>query len=254
MTAPRRALPPAPVSRTARLLGWLRTSWHPAALASAGCLVVAGLWPVPQVPPSAPSFVAPAVAEPASGPTAGQTVAHLAGPVLTSAAPVATGAVPTSTGGEEAGTPPPTRAPTPVGPRLVLADLAISAPLREVGVVGPELEIPEDPLEVGIWRDGAKPGDPAGTVLVTGHVSWAGERGALWHLAGAEPGHGIELVSPDGDTSRWRVAAVERLRRDADHPELFTTSGPHRLVVVTCGGPVVDGHYRDLVAVVAFPQ
>ncbi|GAB3819657.1 class F sortase [Tessaracoccus terricola] len=242
MTAPRRALPQAPSSRAARLYSWLTTAWQPAALACAVCLLAAGLWPIPEVPPGSPAELRPLVSIEAATQS---SRADAAPPPVTSptgmVAPVVTSAAPEP------------EQQQPDGPRLRLAALGISAPLQEVGVEGSELEIPADPTRVGMWRGGARPGDDAGTVLVSGHVSWDGRRGALWELAAATPGQEVQLVTPAGSTSTWRVTAVERLRRDADHPELFTTSGPHRLVVVTCGGPVVDGHYRDLVAVVAVP-
>lgn len=221
-------------SPSTRLLDWCRTAWQPAALAAAACLVVAGLWPGPSQPPApAPEAPGAQVTAPVR-PSAGK-------PEKTTSAP-GDGTTPSPTS---------TVAPATPSPRLLVASLGISAPVREVGVVGQELEVPEDPGEVGIWRDGARPGDDAGTVLVTGHVSWDGRRGALWSLAAAGPGDIIDLLTPDGDASRWRVVSIDRLPRDADHRELFTTDGQHRLVVVTCGGPVVDGHYRDLVQVVA---
>lgn len=143
---------------------------------------------------------------------------------------------------------------SPTGPLLTVPAIGVSAPVREVGVSEGELEIPGDPAEVGIWRGGASPGDDSGTVLVTGHVSWDGQRGALWRLAATSPGDAVQLTDPAGGTSHWRVDSVTSVPRDADHPDLFTRDEEHRLVVVTCGGPLVGGHYRDLVVVVALPE
>lgn len=246
MTGPRRALAtprPRPVER---FLHWCRDSWQAAALAAAVCLVVAGIWPVlsppaaplPEAPPDA-SITAVVTAAATAPVVSGQSRANVADSPTSPSAPV-----------------PGFSSPTPVhtaGPRLLIGALGISAPLHEVGVSAGELEIPADPAAVGIWRDGARPGDPTGTVLVSGHVSWDGRRGGLWPLASAGLGDLVELVTPDGTVTHWIVTTADRVLGDQDHPDLFTRSGPHRLVVVTCGGPVVDGRYRDLVVVVAEP-
>lgn len=236
MTAPRRAAS-APRNGMRKFLDWCLTAWQPAAIAAAACLLVAGFWPGSASPPAGEPRPAPA---------------HVNAPAVAIPPTIATDrGVDTEADVVAALEPPVPPAPAEVGPRLAIAALGISAPLREVGVSGSELEIPDDPAEVGLWRGGAMPGDETGTVLVSGHVSWNGERGALWTLAASSPGDTIQLVRDDGQVSGWRVTSISRLPRDADHPELFTSSGIHRLVVVTCGGPVVDGHYRDLVVVEA---
>ena len=244
MIAPRRGLQ-AP-SSWAGLRQWIGTSWVPAALAAALCLSVAGFWPALH-PTSAPlpvhsgeirdddlddqrvaggSTTQEPLAEDTRGPEDGSSQRR-------------PGSEPGSSSFR--------------GPMLVMSHLGIAAPLDLVGVDADELEIPDDPSHVGIWEDGARPGDASGTVLITGHVSWNGTRGALWPLAASEPGDVIEVVDDTGAATHWLVSSAKRMERDADHPALFTRHGRLRLVLVTCGGPVVDGNYRDLVVVEAVP-
>lgn len=253
MTAPRRALHGPPQTPgwpglRERVRQFLGTSWVPAAFLSGICLVAAGLWPILSPPgpaplPSTPS--PPAIgAAPLPAETAGRAAAHVGEQYAPD--PVLTEGLRYVTDGDEALVEP------AAGPRLTIRSVGISAPLSTVPVADGELTIPEDPARVGLWDQGARPGDDSGTVLVSGHVSWQQQRGALWTLAGVSTGDPIE-VTLDGHTSHWTVTSVIALPRDADHPDLFTTQGPARLVVVTCGGPVVDGHYRDLIVVAAAP-
>lgn len=236
MTAPRRALlAPEPsrgrASIVSVVVGWFRTSWVSAALLSGLFLAAAGLWPLVGPAPGPPQLPAPPQA-----------------PVSAVPSLVPTPAVPTPIALVSSEEPPPA-----VEPRLVMAALGVNAPLDEVGLRGNEVEIPDDPARVGLYAPGASLGDPAGTVLITGHVSWNSRRGALWNLARSRVGQGVEVTLPGELTSHWQVTAVYSVPRDQDHPELFATDGRHRLVVVTCGGPVVGGHYRDLVVVEAAP-
>lgn len=245
MTAPRRALlePPEPIWQ--RGLKWFRTSWVPAAILSVTCLLAAGLWPraaPPQV--SAPPQAPVPISAPAAPPTGSVHVPSLhlqrddAGVEIS---------------GPSAQPDPATAAPVASHPQLRISRLGIAAPLDPVGTVGNEVEIPDDPSRVGHWVHGALPDDTAGTVLVTGHVTWNGQRGALWPLASARTGDLVEIDDTVGGSSHWIVTGVTTLPRDAEHPDLFSTEGNHRLVVVTCGGPIVAGQYRDLVVVEAAP-
>lgn len=246
MTIPRRAAyePPLPIWK--RITDWARTSWVPAAFLSCACLLGAGLWPR-ATPPQVPAPVTEQV--------------HTSAPAVP-AVHVPTLLTPREPGSQDGGSQPDidppldTDAQTPAAevPRLRINRLGIGAPMDVVGTVGDEVEIPDDPARVGRWVHGATPGDPTGTVLVTGHVTWNGKRGALWPLASAQAGDLIEVELALGDSTHWLVTDVRTLPRDQDHPELFTTAGNHRLVVVTCGGPIVAGHYRDLVVVEASPM
>lgn len=141
---------------------------------------------------------------------------------------------------------------------LWVPSLAIRAPLLPAPLRDDTLRVPSDPAKLGIYDQGAQPCDERGTVLLAGHVSVKGVHGALWGLHGIQPGAVIHTGCPDGATASWKVAEI-RVERKEDLPQdLFEDVGERRLVIVTCGGPVItreDGrHYRDNVIVYAVPS
>jgi hypothetical protein len=146
-----------------------------------------------------------------------------------------------------------------VEPTRVRVDrLGIDAQVSGVGIDmrAGALGTPSDIDRVGWWRDGAAPGASAGSILLAGHVDSAKRgAGAFYALKTARRGDRIELVSDDGRTRRFRVTSVRTMRK-AELPEnIYTRSGPRRLVLVTCGGPFNSraGNYRDNVVVTAVP-
>ncbi|WP_051209360.1 class F sortase [Propionicicella superfundia] len=141
--------------------------------------------------------------------------------------------------------------------RLLIPSLGVEAPLTPGAVIGSgtgrELTIPADPSRVTVYDEGADVCAGAGTVLVAGHVSSKGVYGALWPLSDIGPNAAVFMTCGDGTLTAWKVEAV-RLTTKAELPQdIFTDSGPLRAVIVTCGGPVIDGRYRDNVIVELTP-
>ncbi len=220
----------------ARHPGGFAGSWQAPAVAAIACLLLAGTWNL--------WFPSPAPLPLASAADAATRQSLAEGRPSTS----------TST----SSTPPsalPQADPTgmPGRPLLILSALDVTAALEPAAVVDDQLVLPEDPARVGYWTEGAGPKDASGTVLLSGHVKWEGRQGALWALASSAPGDPVVLHWADGSTSEWVVSATTSRPRTADTTDLFTRQGPHRLVLVTCGGPLEQGHYRDLVTVLALP-
>jgi hypothetical protein len=194
-----------------------------------------------------------AVARP--GPAAGPPVASVLAP------PPAPASAPPN-----AGLPPVTArpaAPPPVGTsappvRVQLPDVGIDAPLDPVGVE-PDgaMTIPEDVDRVGWYRFGPAPGDPAGTVVLAGHVDDREQGlGALAALRTAEPGSELLVTDAAGTVTAWRVVGRELIDKQAvPLAALFERSGPPRLALLTCGGEFLSElrSYRGNVVVVAEP-
>lgn len=142
--------------------------------------------------------------------------------------------------------------------RLTLgADVVGSADVAAVGVVDGRLSLPEDADRVGWWRDGARVGSPFGTVVVAGHLdSDTDPAGYLAGLADLAEGDRVELA--DGPIrQRYRVTRNYLLPR-ADlsaRSDLFQQDRPHRLLLITCGGPYDQraGGYAFNRVVVAVP-
>ena len=149
-------------------------------------------------------------------------------------------------------------APTPDIPPVELAipDLGISGvPVRAVGVTPEgELEIP-GAEEAGWYRFGAAPGQPGATV-VAAHVSWQGRTGPFFRLADLQPGAFVDVVLADQTTRRYQV--IERAqydKRQLPPEQVWRTSGPESLVLITCGGafnPQIR-RYADNIVVTAVP-
>jgi hypothetical protein len=128
------------------------------------------------------------------------------------------------------------------------------------------LAIPADVHRVGIWSGGQqitdRDGAPLqhGTTLLAGHVNYVGQgNGAFYNLYRAKPGATVYLVDTAGHVTRWRITALDVVIKSALPKWLFAgTAGPRRLVLVTCGGPIIHvagygNTYRDNVIATAVP-
>ncbi|MGI8665827.1 MAG: class F sortase [Jatrophihabitans sp.] len=146
-------------------------------------------------------------------------------------------------------------APLPTGSRLRLSRLGIDSSIVAVSLHATVLGVPRDPQVLGWWAQGASPGSGPGSVVITGHVDYAGVRGALAALPEARPGEPITLVEP-ARVVRYQVTAVRTYPKSVGIPaSAFARSGPERLVLITCGGPFdpSTGNYLDNIVAYADP-
>ena len=137
------------------------------------------------------------------------------------------------------------------GSRLMLGRLGIDAPITPVTVTGQVMDVPLDPATLGWWSGGAAPGDPTGTTVIDGHVNYAGVSGALSVLPDVRPGDTVSIGH-----RRFTIQAVRTYPKSAGLPaNLFTRTGPARLVLITCGGPfdAASGNYEDNIVAYAVP-
>lgn len=143
--------------------------------------------------------------------------------------------------------------------QLFIPSLAVYAPLVPVSGAHHEMAPPFPVSSVGISTTGADPTATQGTVLVAGHVTDGSVRGALYPLSTIQAGARAYLTGSDKTRTDWQLESLTSYVK-ADLPDsIWDTTGQHRLVVVTCSGPVAmvtnkDGTkarvYRDnLVAV-----
>ncbi|QWF77302.1 class F sortase [Amycolatopsis sp. CA-230715] len=104
------------------------------------------------------------------------------------------------------------------------------------------LPIPEG-LDDATWW-GAKLGDAQGAALLSGHVNWKGKKGPFNELWSMKNGQEVAVVDTAGGRWVYRVRDIVTVHKDglADRAQaLFGQDGPHRLVLVTCGGEYVGG-------------
>ncbi|WET81540.1 class F sortase [Amycolatopsis sp. QT-25] len=118
------------------------------------------------------------------------------------------------------------------------------------------LPIPRGLGDAAWW--GARLGAEAGTSLISGHVNWGGTKGPFDELWRMREGQEVAVSDAAGGIWVYRVREVVTMHKN-DLPtqaaKLFTQRGPHRLVLVTCGGDYLGGTdgYRDNRIVVATP-
>lgn len=138
---------------------------------------------------------------------------------------------------------------------LTIPQIGVDVPVTGVGTDSEgQLDVPDDASAVSWYRHGPAPGDP-GSAVLAGHVDYAGEQGVFWRLDELRVGQHFEVVTSAGPLP-VRVVSVDRIRKSRlPVAELFRTTGPPQVVLVTCGGPFNRAQlaYRDNVVVVAVP-
>ncbi|WP_298454972.1 class F sortase [uncultured Cellulomonas sp.] len=145
----------------------------------------------------------------------------------------------------------------PVG--LAVPALDITLPLDPVGVTDDgQMEIPPLAERGGWYRFGASPADASGTAVVAAHVDSVASAGLgpFARLPDAAVGDVVDVTLADGSTRQYTVVDVARQAKpEVAWADVFTRGGPHRLVLVTCGGTFQRdvGHYSDNVIVTAEP-
>jgi hypothetical protein len=142
---------------------------------------------------------------------------------------------------------------------IELPSLGVRSAIRPVGVDrGGELEIPVDVDQVGWYRYGARPGDRAGSTVLSGHVDSAEQgRGAFFRLRELAPGDPVVVRDDRGRAYRYKVVAREEWpKSEVPLDRLFDRGGAARLTLVTCGGGFREqvGSYQDNIAVTAVPE
>jgi hypothetical protein len=130
-----------------------------------------------------------------------------------------------------------------------------TVPVRAVGVTADgQLEIPGAD-EAGWYRLGAAPGQPGATVIAA-HVSWQGRQGPFLRLRQLEPGALVELALADSTARTYQVIArAQHNKLMLPRKEIWRTSGPESLVLITCGGAFDEARrrYDDNIVVTAVP-
>ena len=121
------------------------------------------------------------------------------------------------------------------------------------------LQVPEDVTRLAWWTGGAQAGDPYGGVVLAGHVDSRTEGiGTLAELRRLRAGQQIVLTGAHGQEMRYRVQRLEQIPkvRLAADGALFAQARPHRLVMITCGGPFdrATHRYRDNLVLLAAPE
>lgn len=181
------------------------------------------------------------------------TAAPAAVPAATLAGPLPLAPAPGRSGRSGPGQPAPAGF---VPERVAIPSLSVTARVMAMSVgADRSLGVPDDPRVLGWWRGGAAPGQPAGSVVIDGHVNSAvAGRGAFFRLHALRPGDQV-TVSGQGRSARYVVIARRQYPKAALPPSVFDQQVAGRLVLITCGGPFDrrTRHYADNVVVFARP-
>lgn len=119
------------------------------------------------------------------------------------------------------------------------------------------LQVPDDVDSLGWWVGSAPMGIMSGTTLIAGHVDSAEQGlGVFARLADLDPGDEIEVTDGLGGTHRFVVESSVQTGKAELPAELFDTTGPRRLALVTCTGDfdVTTRSYADNLIVWADPS
>ncbi len=117
------------------------------------------------------------------------------------------------------------------------------------------LDVPGDVDVSGWWRGGSRIGDPFGSVLLSAHVDSATEGlGPYVELLSVRRGQSVVLTSAHL-RQEYVVSSLQLLDKGplSEHAWVYSATGPHRLVMVTCAGPFDPsrGGYQRLAVVTA---
>lgn len=132
--------------------------------------------------------------------------------------------------------------PKAAGPGSVRLPAGGSATLVRKEVEDGVLPVPDGIGEATWW--GTDLASDEGATVLAGHVDWKGARGPFAELWQAQNGREVVIADHSGQEFRFRIKQIETVRKEelpARAVEFFGPRGPHRLVLVTCGGTWVGG-------------
>lgn len=136
--------------------------------------------------------------------------------------------------------------------RVRLPARHIDAPVDLTGIADSgTMEVPSNVARIG-WTGAVQAGAERGATLLAGHVDSAKQgRGAFWSLREVHAGDTVLITTRAGAALSYVVDGVIQENK-GDLPAFVSAEdGPHRLVLVTCGGSFRDGHYTQNVIVTA---
>ena len=140
--------------------------------------------------------------------------------------------------------------------RLKIPSLGVNAKVESVGIKDDgAMATPSNFDNVAWYSLGAKPG-AQGSAVFAGHVNNALlKSGVFERLSQIKNGDYITVEDSAGKALVYKVSSVEEYQPDAPTDALFATTGPSRLVLITCDGEWVPSarSYDKRLVVIAEP-
>jgi len=145
--------------------------------------------------------------------------------------------------------------------RIALSVIGISTvivPVSTVATGSVDVVVPPTDIHTIGWLDSSAPADSksGATVLVGHRDSWAQGEGALFNVNEIPAGSVVKLALSNGTVQMYKVVKRRHYgEKSLPADLLLSTGGPHRLVLITCGGDLdpLTAHYEDNVVVTAVP-
>jgi sortase (surface protein transpeptidase) len=144
------------------------------------------------------------------------------------------------------------RPSTPVA--LSIPAIGVRSPVRRLGQAADgSVQVPAPGRhydQVGWYRFSPTPGSLGPSVIV-GHVdSAANGPSVFWRLGSLHPRDIVRIRRADGSVAIFAVDDVRRFRK-THFPSRFVYGNTNHaaLRLITCGGPIEGGHYRDNIVV-----
>lgn len=109
------------------------------------------------------------------------------------------------------------------------------------------LEVPpvDKAEEPGWWTGGVTPGEKGAAVLVA-HYDTAKGPALMKDVAKVRMGDEIEVPRADGSTATFKVREIEQVdKKDFPTNKVYGATDRPELRLLTCGGPIKDGHRTD---------
>ena len=142
--------------------------------------------------------------------------------------------------------------------RLRIPSLGISGEVRPVGMSdATTMQVPEDISVVGWFDRSPLPVAEVGNTVLVGHRDGESDpNGVFRRLGDVDQGETIIIRDHAGRRLSYEVTHVDVLHDEVfarTAPEIFRTDGPHRLILLTCGGAYDEdkGGYQANVVVTA---
>jgi hypothetical protein len=145
----------------------------------------------------------------------------------------------------------------PLDPPVEVRFAGLTAPVDRVGLdADRQVVVPDDVRRAGWYEPGPAPGAPAGSAVLAGHVDDRTQGlGTFAGLRELVAGDVIEVSTAAGEVLVYDVVSLEQFpKAEAPMARLFAADGPHRLVLISCGGDFDGGSYTDNIVVTAVPR
>jgi hypothetical protein len=143
-------------------------------------------------------------------------------------------------------------------PQVTIPSECVYAPLVPARVADGTLLIPPDVRQAGLDTSSAALTAARGTTIIAGHVdNYSQGDGVFYFLYQVQPGALITVTGPRHATTTWRAYKITVADKTTLPADIWSLTGPRRLVLVTCGGPIehtpAGNTYADNVLIYATP-